>query len=105
MKIILSNTRKCPNCRGRLLQREIKKNLIIEDIIQTQNKLELQSNKSEDETHKCRIHNEKLIMFCLKCEEYVCAECISLDIHIGHELRSLKHIYNEIKEVTAEETK
>lgn len=44
-------------------------------------------------------------MFCLKCEEYACAECISSDKHLGHELRSLKHIYNEIKDISAEESK
>mmetsp|Transcript_39912 Transcript_39912/g.39484 ORF Transcript_39912/g.39484 Transcript_39912/m.39484 type:complete len:238 (-) Transcript_39912:166-879(-) len=106
MKRVLSTDRKCPNCRVRLLKRSLRKNLLIEEIYETQNNEELQSQTPEEQSMlECPEHKEGIQMYCNACEAYVCIECISSGKHTGHDLKSLKHVFTQVKETSAEESK
>jgi hypothetical protein len=100
----LSSTRKCPNWRKSLRKSQIKRNLIIEDIITTQNR-KLEEIVIDKNEAKCEEHNETVSMNCIDCSKYICTECISGDIHLGHKLRSLKHVFNQAKDKAIEESK
>jgi hypothetical protein len=44
-------------------------------------------------------------MNCIDCSKYICTECISGDVHLGHKLRSLNHVFNQAKDKATEESK
>jgi hypothetical protein len=71
----LQEKRKCLNCRKRLAVRELRKNLIVQDLLNTQEDsvVNRPANPQVEES-KCPDHEDKISMYCVECEKYICTE-------------------------------
>lgn len=94
--------KECPNCRGKIHLSQLKKNGMIEEIIQTQNNPLAKEKKAEI---ACVTHSEDICMRWLDCNKDLCPGCLDDDEHMGHKIRSIKSIYSSAKEKAVEEQK
>eukprot|EP01022_Parablepharisma_sp_SALTPOND_P028309 TRINITY_DN70780_c1_g1_i1.p1 TRINITY_DN70780_c1_g1~~TRINITY_DN70780_c1_g1_i1.p1 ORF type:complete len:411 (+),score=56.37 TRINITY_DN70780_c1_g1_i1:81-1235(+) len=53
-------------------------------------------NKESEKQSICNVHKQLLILFCEKCQSFLCPECV--DSHKGHPLASLKGIKTTIEQ-------
>lgn len=93
-RLAIQRDKRCPNCRKPINKPSLIKNCLLSEIIQTQTIREI-----EEETNSCfwMDHNERLTMKCLTWDWNIWTECVSSDQHIGHTIKSLKHLHEQAK--------
>jgi len=80
----------------RIKKSNVKTNLFISAIVDASVKKKVA--EPEEQEQKCIHHDSLLCFHCIECEENICEDCIDSDLHCGHQLRSLKYIFNQIRE-------
>lgn len=99
----MKRARKCPNCRHSIRRDLLKQNLLISQILDVCGKPKKTSIPPINIEWK--EHKEQISFFCLKCNKKICEGCINEDQHCGHQIRSVKFIFQQRKEKAIEESK
>lgn len=104
----LNRNRRCPTCRKKIQVSKLKRNVLVAEIIQTQNKVPVivpEVVYPVPLNSMCPEHNEPITMNCQNCNQDMCVDCVNLDKHQTHQIRSIKYIYNSEKDKALEEHK
>ncbi|XP_042310453.1 zinc finger protein RFP-like [Sceloporus undulatus] len=99
----------CPQCRGKVLQRNLRPNRQLANLVEITKKLSLQgSMKAEGKERVCGKHQEPLKLFCKDDETSICVVCDRSKEHRDHVVvplaeaaRDYKHRIAEIEKTVA----
>uniref|UniRef100_A0AAY4B2U9 Uncharacterized protein n=1 Tax=Denticeps clupeoides TaxID=299321 RepID=A0AAY4B2U9_9TELE len=89
-------TRECPICRRRSSRSDPPSNLVLKNLCEAV--LQQRSQAESSESDLCRLHGEKLKLFCLDDEELACVVCRDSRTHTGHHFRPVEEAAVDLKE-------
>ncbi|XP_039543492.1 tripartite motif-containing protein 35-like isoform X1 [Pimephales promelas] len=91
------NTQECPVCRRRSSRDDPPCNLALKNLCESflKERNERCSSTSEE---ICRLHREKLKLFCLEDKQPVCVVCINSQKHLNHTFRPISEVVSSYKE-------
>ncbi|XP_061620895.1 E3 ubiquitin-protein ligase TRIM35-like [Phyllopteryx taeniolatus] len=84
--------RSCPICRGKCNSMEPPLNLALRNVCEAFSRA---SVESED---ICKLHREKVKLFCLDHQESVCIICRDANLHAGHKFSPLDEVVQDCRE-------
>ncbi|XP_077359515.1 E3 ubiquitin-protein ligase TRIM35-like [Festucalex cinctus] len=82
----------CPVCRKRCRSMDVPSNLALKNVCEAFSEA---TAKSGDH---CKLHKEKLELFCLDHQESVCIDCRGEETHAGHKFRPIHEIVDDHRE-------
>lgn len=88
----------CPHCRASLHLHELVNCRWVEEVTQQLDTLQLVGavRGEVSEKEKCKIHNDKLTVFCWNCKQCICHQCALWDgVHSGHIFKPLDEVYEQ----------
>ncbi|XP_028813850.1 tripartite motif-containing protein 35-like [Denticeps clupeoides] len=88
-------TRECPICRRRSSRSDPPSNLVLKNLCEAV--LQQRSQAESSESDLCRLHGEKLKLFCLDDEELACVVCRDSRTHTGHHFRPVEEAAVDLK--------
>ncbi|XP_023678033.1 zinc-binding protein A33-like [Paramormyrops kingsleyae] len=91
-------SRECPVCRRRSSMDRPLTNLALKNACEAFLQGRAQRSAAASEGH-CRLHNEKLKLFCLDDQTPVCLVCRDSKWHENHKLRPIQEVIPEYKEI------
>lgn len=87
----------CPHCRASLHMHELVNCRWVEEVTQQLDTLQLVGATKEDsEKEQCKIHKEKLSVYCWNCKKCICHQCALWGgTHSDHVFKPLDEIYEQ----------
>ncbi|XP_043085149.1 immunity-related GTPase family, f4 [Puntigrus tetrazona] len=90
-------TQECPVCRRRSSKTEPLHNLVLKNLCESFLK-ERNERRSSGSEEICRLHREKLKLFCLEDKQPVCVVCVNSQKHHNHKFRPIDEVVSSCKE-------
>ncbi|XP_041068296.1 nuclear factor 7, brain-like [Carcharodon carcharias] len=87
----------CPECRTEFLQRNVRPNRCVSNIVESVRKLSQEQREAEAAFH-CREHDEKLKLFCSSDQRAICVVCAMSRDHRDHAISPIKEAAELCKE-------
>ncbi|XP_078422523.1 uncharacterized protein LOC144695521 [Cetorhinus maximus] len=87
----------CPECRTEFLQRNVRPNRCVSNIVESFRKLS-QEQREEEAAFHCREHDEKLKLFCSSDQRAICVVCAMSRDHRDHAISPIKEAAELCKE-------
>ncbi|XP_036401416.1 tripartite motif-containing protein 35-like [Megalops cyprinoides] len=91
------SSRECPICRGKASIEPLP-NLVLKNVIELYVKQKTKSEAAEKSEARCRLHGEKLLLFCEEDQEAVCVVCQTSKKHRHHQLCPVEEAAEDLKE-------
>ncbi|XP_016105857.1 tripartite motif-containing protein 35-like [Sinocyclocheilus grahami] len=92
-----TKTQECPVCRRRSSRDDPPCNLVLKNLCESLLKKRKERHSSESE-ELCRLHSEKLKLFCLEDKQSVCLVCRDSQKHVNHTFRPIGEVVPSYKE-------
>ncbi|XP_067471041.1 E3 ubiquitin-protein ligase TRIM35-like [Thunnus thynnus] len=92
---------KCPVCRRRFLHRNLPRNLALKNLCEAFLEDRAQT-ASAGAKPRCRLHNERLRLFCLNHQQPVCVICLHSATHTNHSIRPINEAARDNKNLLQE---
>ncbi|XP_036401647.1 zinc-binding protein A33-like [Megalops cyprinoides] len=96
------SSRECPICRRKSSGEEPPTNLVLKNIVESYLKQKAENEAAgktpEKSEARCRLHGEKLLLFCEDDDEAVCVVCQTSKKHRNHQLCPAEEAVRDLKE-------
>ncbi|XP_078804030.1 E3 ubiquitin-protein ligase TRIM35-like [Oryzias latipes] len=86
----------CPVCKKRSSSSDMTSNLVLKKVCEAI--LERKAKGDADRKVVCRLHAEKLKLFCVDHQEPLCLVCLHSDAHAGHNVKPIEEVTRKHRE-------